>query len=513
MREMAQPFNPGACLQGYDSSEDSHETQDIGFIRYENPKRVAVHDIQSRMIRMTVRYRAMVLWLEGEYRIISGVAILNKAIKILNFAAGPDPSIAASATEMPARGSNLAISDTVAKKESGLQRVRRQLPIFLNGLRYNAIPDTGSVENAMSVDEASRLGLKITGTRRKFLIGNGRMVKSLGIVHLNCSFALGEPCMTWQPFNVFKNLTAPIIIGKTYLDISKTLTLHQHRLEKVWMSAKKAMRVMHLNRPKQLVRCYVNGGLAHANPDTGSEVDLMSPSYASENMLEVEPLEEDEKRVQLADGSIAKLLGKTNVILDIDNGHHKSSTKNKGQFRTFYLLDGLGTDILLGEEVLYDLDIFSDHQDSFVDIDDNGFYTHMNLIIWVKKRTRQMIDTFAMSSSARSNECKSPVWPRLSALIEITNTLCSCPIYKILLTHSFAVTSPQIQALLNNLDAQELYEREVASQKIAALPAAKRLAQERLEEARQRKYHTKRERLIQKRNAAAARGPPKHSVT
>jgi hypothetical protein len=62
------------------------------------------------------------------------------------------------------------------------------------------------------------------------------------------------------------------------------------------------------------------------------------------------------------------------------------------------------------------------------------------------------------------------------------------------------VTNSEAQQLLNRLDARELHQRELAPQKLAALPAAKRSAQERLEQARQLEYDTARDLLIQKRN-------------
>ena len=301
------------------------------------------------------------------------------------------------------------LSDTVPKGGLRMQRLKRFLPMFLNGSRYNTTPDTGSLENALSADEARRLGLKITGRGRQFLMGNGSTTISRGIVRLKCAFALGERCLTRQSFHVIDNLVVPVIIGKKFLDISETMTSNQHRLEAVWISAKKAFRVMHLNRPRQLVRCYVNGKLVHANPDSGSEVDLMSPFYARENMLKIEALEEGEDWVQFADGSTAKLLGKTHVDLDLYDGHYKSATGYRGRSRTFYLLDGLRTDILLGEEVLYDMDVFTEHEDSFVDSDDCGLSVEMNLITWFDKRTRQMSDTLSVLSSARSKQSKSPL--------------------------------------------------------------------------------------------------------
>lgn len=315
----------------------------------------------------------------------------------------------ASASSMPAKASDPAVSDSLLNGGSGMQRLKRCLPMFLNGSRYNTTPDTGSLENAISADEVRRLGLRITGKGQQFLLGNSSRTISLGIVRLKCAFALGERCVTRQSFNVIDNLIVPVIIGKRFLDISKTMTLHQHRLETVGISAKKPFRVMHLNRPRQLVRCYVNGKLVYANPDTGSEVDLMSPLYACENMFKIETVEEGENWVQFANGSTAKLLGKTQVDLDIYDGRCRSPTGHIGHSRTFYLLDGLGNDVLLGEEALYNMHVFTEHEDSLVNSDDCGFTIEMNLITWFDKRTRQMSDTLAVLSSARSKQSKSPL--------------------------------------------------------------------------------------------------------
>jgi hypothetical protein len=312
-----------------------------------------------------------------------------------------------SARRKPVRPGGLAVSDTVPKGGLRMQRLKRFLPMFLDGSRYDTTPDTGSLENAISADETRRLGLKITAKGRQFLMGNGSMAISLGIVRIKCAFALGEPCVTWQSFNVIDNLAVPVIIGKAFLDLSKTMTLHQHRLEAVWTSAKKAFRVMHLNRPRQLVRCYVNGKLVHANPDTGSEVDLMSPFYARKNALKIEALEEGEDWVQLADGSTAKLLGKTQVDLDIHDGRYRSPTGYICQSRTFYLLDGLSTDVLLGDEALCEMHVFTEHEDSFVESNGCGLPIEMNLITWFDKRARQMSDTLAALSSVTAKQSKS----------------------------------------------------------------------------------------------------------
>lgn len=282
--------------------------------------------------------------------------------------------------------------------------------MFLNGFAYNTIPDTGSLENAILVDEVRRLRLNISGRRRKFVMADGSKMVSLGMVLVDCAFARSKDHRTRQSFNVFKNLAVPVIMGKKFLDTSKTLTRHQHRLKTCCTSSKKPVRVMHLNHSRQLLRCCVNGKLVHANPDTGSELDLMSPIYAYENKLNIEGLEEDEDEVQFADGRTAKLLGKTEVNFDICDDGHKPPTGHNGHSRIFYILEGLTTDILLGEEASFDMQVFTKHADAFVSLEDSKLSNEINLITWFDKRGRQMSDTLALLSSARSQQSKfSPV--------------------------------------------------------------------------------------------------------
>jgi hypothetical protein len=65
------------------------------------------------------------------------------------------------------------------------------------------------------------------------------------------------------------------------------------------------------------------------------------------------------------------------------------------------------------------------------------------------------------------------------------------------------VTQSEAQGILNKLHAQELHQRELATQQLAALSDTERPVQERLEQARRLAYDTARDLLIQRRDAAA----------
>jgi hypothetical protein len=208
-----------------------------------------------------------------------------------------------------------------------LKKPVRYLPMIINGSKYRTIPDTGSLENAISADEARRLRLNLTGDTRQFVMGNGSTTMSVGSVSLKCAFAQGDSHTAFQQFNVIENLAVPVIMGKRFLDNSKTLTSNQHRLEVIYKTVKRTFRLLHLDRPRQLMRCYVNGSLVHANADTGAEMDLMSPSFALSNSLNIETLDEWERLVELADGSTAELWGKVRVGFDAYDACSSSPTK------------------------------------------------------------------------------------------------------------------------------------------------------------------------------------------
>lgn len=137
--------------------------------------------------------------------------------------------------------------------------------MIINGSNFLTIPDTGSRENMISLDELRRLGPRISGKPQEFVMGNGGKTRSLGSVYLKCAFAKGDQLPTRRLFHVFNKLVVKAIMGKKFLDDTETLKKHQHRLEEVYTTTKTSLLVMHLSRPRQLMFCYVNGHLVQAN--------------------------------------------------------------------------------------------------------------------------------------------------------------------------------------------------------------------------------------------------------
>lgn len=151
-------------------------------------------------------------------------------------------------------------------------------------------------------------------------------------------------------------------MGMDFLDSTETLTKHKFRLDKQKVPQHGICQISALNNPRRRLRCTAAREDILANADTGAEMDLISLKYAQLLDLNRYKLESGETQVQLADGSITYLGGK--VFLDFKLGFKGSSSEIV--LKTFYILDGMTSSLLLGEETLEDMDVFGRNHQSLV---------------------------------------------------------------------------------------------------------------------------------------------------
>jgi hypothetical protein len=276
------------------------------------------------------------------------------------------------------------------------QTLNKDLPISIKGQMLNASADTGSDECGMPKDVADHLGLKVrcaSSDIKEFEIGNGRKIKSIGRTTVNCSF-WNEPSKKLRcVFYVFERLIVPLIMGRDFLERTDTLTQHQDRL--VDRAPRTGpCRVMHLSRPKRRMRCYIDSDLVEANPDTGAEMELVSPDFIKRKGYVVDAPDTAHEEVQFADGSIARTQGKITIEFEAYGDAFQEAVPSKARYRTLYVLDGLTTDILLGEDLLYSINAFTEHTSSFVDLDDFGMPVELKGIVWLDRAERRLARIF-----------------------------------------------------------------------------------------------------------------------
>lgn len=112
-----------------------------------------------------------------------------------------------------------------------------------------------------------------------------------------------------------------VVLGRGFLDLSKTLTEHCHRvIERVRPCVRNGRRLFLLDEsPNEHLRCNVNGARASAFLDTGSDLMLVSGEFARRNKLRVRRGRRYTRRVELIDGSFIHTDGMVlDAMLELD---------------------------------------------------------------------------------------------------------------------------------------------------------------------------------------------------
>jgi hypothetical protein len=230
-----------------------------------------------------------------------------------------------------------------------------------------ACADTGADVNIMSDDLARRLGYEKQDTlsdRMKFVLANGKIIESVGRIEAMCSFGVDTSPATLMActFYVLLKVASSMIMGFDFLETTKTMVEHRERLVPVPRSAFQALSITCLGRPqRRMLTCELNHTTSLALPDTGSNIDLISPSFASERALTVYP---GEHLIEIGDGSKAIVDGYVRAKLSIASANTSDSTARvecDGEVE-LYLLEGAIHDITVGCDTVEELKVYTENQ-------------------------------------------------------------------------------------------------------------------------------------------------------
>ena len=269
-------------------------------------------------------------------------------------------------------------------------RKKVQLPIDILGSTYATCPDSGSQENIMAKAISDQLDLLIDDAaehQKEFRMANGKVVKALGRTSVDCAFTKEPDSQHQCSFYVFKALIAPIIMGMAFLDATETLTKYKHRLQSSMVPRTGPLQLYGIDNPVQRIQCLADLRKVLANADTGSEIDLISLAYARRRGYYLEAVDFGDNRVQLADGSVAFLVGKVNISIifgDVDSEFYGWGVLHTEIQRTFYVLEGLTSDMVLGEEFLDETNAFETYRTALTFQESEDIYCHLDTIIWLR---------------------------------------------------------------------------------------------------------------------------------
>ncbi|KAK3297132.1 uncharacterized protein B0H64DRAFT_391423 [Chaetomium fimeti] len=265
------------------------------------------------------------------------------------------------------------IRETTRRKE----KKRFALPIIIDGetesVAVMACPDTGSFESIIPLELAKQLGLQVSPVEESFALANGKVVKSLGIATVRCSF--GTPGVVKAEaskrlkftVHVFETLAVPAIIGSSFLDETETFTKHRDRLVEQRVTALQSLRVCSIGKPRKGLVCRLDSFVGCANADTGSDLDLVSPKFVHQRGLKIR--DDIYMILEFADGSTGRTRGSIDVRFAIGNVDNERGFVPRGSELDleFFILDDLTSDILVGQDTLEEMHVISENGDLVID--------------------------------------------------------------------------------------------------------------------------------------------------
>ncbi|RSL44743.1 hypothetical protein CEP54_014567 [Fusarium duplospermum] len=186
-----------------------------------------------------------------------------------------------------------------------------EVPGTINGVPVEALPDWGSAIEAISEAFAKQHGFRIEATETQTIhLPGGNITESVGRVVGDFKFQR-ESDVYHREFHVLRDSIFDLVLGRGFLDLTKTLTDFSHRIvERVRPCFQKGSRLFLMGEsPKDRLRCVVNGFKASALPDTGSELMLCSGDFVRHHKLTVDKGTEYQRQVVLIDGSTIRTDG------------------------------------------------------------------------------------------------------------------------------------------------------------------------------------------------------------
>ena len=259
-----------------------------------------------------------------------------------------------------------------------LRRRRLELPVGINGIQHSSIADTGAAENIMDLETVHKLGLPLSTRPEsilKFSLCDGRVVRSIGKTVAQVTFSKGKPTPTQCFFYVLEKCAVPLIMGKKFLESTQTLTKYKHRLQERLASLGRFSRILEIGSSSQRLSCFLDGKDVLVNPDSGSEINVMSLAFAMKHGY-YRQKSTRLGRIVLGDGSEAETAGEVTASVVLGNRYGKSYQE------VFHILPGLSSDILLGEEILYESDAFSQFAEYFTNADSELNLFDLNVLRW-----------------------------------------------------------------------------------------------------------------------------------
>ncbi|KAF2653848.1 hypothetical protein K491DRAFT_759410 [Lophiostoma macrostomum CBS 122681] len=386
-----------------------------------------------------------------------------------------------------------------------------------------ANPDSGAAINAMSMVIARTLGLKVDPIDEEVVLANGNVARCCGITRTWCRFGKTYDTEADEfhcAFYVFRRLASPLIMCRTFLLETKTITTFRQRLVRLRALMPIIPIIGALGGTEDRFLCSVDGHDVEALPDSGADVDVISLRYAESHGFRIEP---SDRWVMFADRTVRKVSGTATLQLTVGHGAGKidasisrsnssigsgspsteavpdatpvdvgggKSTSSMPKRRTasvrpiiestFYVLKDINVDVIVGTDSLETLEVYTRHSAALIkhtvagNEHQGAALNRIVLLSSIERRLRQISRSWVLRMQKKQPKP--------------------------------AVSSISFQQLLIDADAEELARRETNAERLATLGGAERSIAEEEERRRQEDYARYRTMLVGALDVSSASG-------
>ncbi|KAI8683390.1 hypothetical protein NCS57_00003100 [Fusarium keratoplasticum] len=304
------------------------------------------------------------------------------------------------------------------KNHNKLHSVRcYEVPGTINGIPVEALPDWGSAIEAISEAFARQHGFSIDATDTQTIrLPGGNTTESVGRTVGDFKFHRESDVYRCE-FHVLRDSVFDLVLGRGFLDLTKTLTDFSHRIvERIRPCYQKGSRLFLMGEsPKDRLHCVVNGFKASAIPDTGSELMLCSGDFVRRHRFTVYKGTKYQRQIELIDGSTMGTDGMVRgAELQFEAPPISSPSLDYSLYLSFitglesltgcegkaprqatficdlYVIEGLPCDIILSNEFIFQYRVFSRFQHLFYstppNIPPNEQASVDNSLLFIRKR-------------------------------------------------------------------------------------------------------------------------------
>jgi hypothetical protein len=149
-----------------------------------------------------------------------------------------------------------------------------------------------------------------------------------------------------------------------FLEAIETYSKHRDRLVEIIASQAQALRVHSIGKPRRHLLCRLDDYMAVTNADSGSDIDLLSSSFARTrfNMCP------DEETIMFVDGSTETTSGIAHLIFAVEDigGVTGNAWPLKTILKEFHIYDKLAHHVLIGPETIETFGVFTNYNSSLV---------------------------------------------------------------------------------------------------------------------------------------------------